>query len=355
MLRTLKTALVFVSGMLVGWLGMGWVLFPVQWTNAEITDLRPSAKASYLLLVADSYALDGDLGKARALVAPLDQEEAADLLAALIADRYARGAVVEAERLQALADALLLRPGPLGPAALGPEQPGVDAFGQPDDLREEPAPPAALPQPADLDELRVDTTRLAIACGLGAGLLFFLTLVVTVAAVRRVRARRSSALPRAAYFPQAPPPAARSAARSKNRFGTTYNLGDDGYDASFTLEGPQGEFLGECGVSQGEILEAGVPVKVRAFEVWLFDHREVRTVTKLLLCPHGYHDAALRSKLAARGEAVLAEVGRVLVLETGNLRCQAEVLQAQYAEQDTSPDAYFTRLSVDLAVTVLSA
>lgn len=350
MLRTLKTALTFGFGALIGWLLLGWVLFPVQWTNANLEDLSPSAKATYLLLVADSYALDGDVAKARALVAPLDQEEAAELVAALIADRRARGALTEAGRLESLASALQLRP-TADPSVMGPEQPGVDALAQPEPEPGSAPPPIADQALSELDELRVDGTKLAVACGAGTGVLFFLVLLAGLAVVRR--RSRSSSQPKRAETPYYAPPPSRGptpAGKSKRHFGTTYNLGDDGYDASFTLEGPEGEFLGECGVSQAEVLDAGVPAKIGAFEVWLFDHREVRTVTKVLVSPHAYHDSGLRQKLAAKGEAVLAEVGRVVVLETGSLRCEAEITQVQFAEHDGARNAYFTRLSVDLAV-----
>ena len=42
-------------------------------------------------------------------------------------------------------------------------------------------------------------------------------------------------------------------------FTTTYNLGDDGYDACFPIETSAGEFLGECGVGVSEVLGGGEP------------------------------------------------------------------------------------------------
>ena len=48
-----------VLGVGIG-LVIGWVLAPVQWTNAWPTDLSPEARAQYLATVAESYAYYGD-------------------------------------------------------------------------------------------------------------------------------------------------------------------------------------------------------------------------------------------------------------------------------------------------------
>ncbi len=42
---------------------------------------------------------------------------------------------------------------------------------------------------------------------------------------------------------------------------TTYMLGDDMYDESFTFDAPNGEFLGECGVSSSDTIGVGEPKK----------------------------------------------------------------------------------------------
>ena len=60
------------------------------------------------------------------------------------------------------------------------------------------------------------------------------------------------------------------------KFTTTYNLGDDYYDLSFSIELPSGEFLGECGVSISETLGTTPPRPVTALEVWLFDKNDIR-------------------------------------------------------------------------------
>jgi hypothetical protein len=70
-------------------------------------------------------------------------------------------------------------------------------------------------------------------------------------------------------------------------FFTTYQLGEDTYDESFSIETPMGEFLGECGMGISETIGVGDPDKVTAFEVWLFDKSDIRTVTKVLMSQYG--------------------------------------------------------------------
>jgi LCP family protein required for cell wall assembly len=67
-----------VAGLLVGWLALGWGLFPVQWTEAWALDLAPDAQQRYLDLVAESYTLnkDADLAQQRLATFPPEQQPA---------------------------------------------------------------------------------------------------------------------------------------------------------------------------------------------------------------------------------------------------------------------------------------
>jgi hypothetical protein len=133
-------------------------------------------------------------------------------------------------------------------------------------------------------------------------------------------------------------------------FITTYELGEDTYDESFSIETPMGEFLGECGVGISETVGVGgTPDKVTAFEVWLFDKTDIRTVTKVLMSEHAYNDNALRSKLVAKGEAVLAQPGETFRLETTGLQVECSVEEILYGNGDEAPPkSYFAQLKVEL-------
>lgn len=130
---------------------------------------------------------------------------------------------------------------------------------------------------------------------------------------------------------------------------STYILGDDLYDDSFSIETAAGEFLGECGSGISETIGVGEPKKVTATEVWLFDKNDIRTVTKVLMSRHAYQDQALRTKLAPKGEAVVAEPGTITTLETQTLRVQVKIMDLQYGEGSLPPNSFFERLTVEIA------
>jgi hypothetical protein len=132
------------------------------------------------------------------------------------------------------------------------------------------------------------------------------------------------------------------------QFPTTYTVGDDHYDPSFSIELDNGEFMGECGVGISEAIGVGAPSKVTAFEVWLFDKSDIRTVTKVLMSEYAYADEALRAKLAPKGEPVLAEEGQEVVLETKTLRVRARIVEAKYGIGNLPPNSFFERLTIDL-------
>jgi hypothetical protein len=147
--------------------------------------------------------------------------------------------------------------------------------------------------------------------------------------------------------PAAPAPAAPPVS-TLGTFTSTYNLGDDSFDESFAIETPSGEFLGECGMGISETLGEGTPSLVTAFEVWLFDKSDIRTVTKVLMSQYAFEDAELRTRLAPKGEAILAEPGKVFTLETSTLRVRAEIKEMVYGAGEGPEQSHFARLSVQL-------
>lgn len=130
---------------------------------------------------------------------------------------------------------------------------------------------------------------------------------------------------------------------------STYILGNDLYDDSFSIETPAGEFLGECGSGISETIGVGDPKKVTATEVWLFDKNDIRTITKVLMSEHAFRDQALRTKLAPKGEAVMVSPNAVTSLETQTLRVRIRVMDLQYGEGALPPNSYFERMTVEIA------
>jgi hypothetical protein len=134
------------------------------------------------------------------------------------------------------------------------------------------------------------------------------------------------------------------------QFMASYRLGDDLFDDSFSIDSPSGEFLGECGVGISETVGVGDPKKVSAFEVWLFDKNDIQTVTKVLMSAHAFLDETTRSRLAAKGEPILAEPVSESVLETQTLRLVARVVDMGYGEGALPDHSFFDRMVLELAV-----
>lgn len=134
------------------------------------------------------------------------------------------------------------------------------------------------------------------------------------------------------------------------QFMTTYLHGDDLYDDSFSIESSSGEFLGETGVGISETLSSpGEAKEVTALEVWLFDKNDIRTVTKVLMSDFAFNDDSIRAQLAPKGEAVLAEGNKKVILQTATLRVQARIVDLAY-KQDTMPmQSVIERITVELA------
>jgi hypothetical protein len=131
---------------------------------------------------------------------------------------------------------------------------------------------------------------------------------------------------------------------------TTYVLGDDLYDESFSIDTQGGDFLGEYGVGVSETIGVGDPKKVTALEVWLFDKNDIKTATKVLMSAHAFNDPELRSRLEAKGELVMLEPQGQIILETATLQLLVTVNDLDYGVGALPPESYFERVILELAV-----
>ena len=206
-----------------------------------------------------------------------------------------------------------------------------------------------------------DATGAPPAAAQGGGispLVIFLFLVVLIIAAFVVWRRRSALVgeipdvPRYTEVPEAGPVVDSSeniATVPIARFRTTYVLGHDTYDDSFSIENSSGDFLGECGVSIAESIGTEAPKNVTAFEVWLFDKNDIRTITKVVMSDHAFFDDALKAKLAPKGEPVLARENETVVLETATLIINAEVTELTYGTGTLPPQSFFERFTIELS------
>ncbi len=131
---------------------------------------------------------------------------------------------------------------------------------------------------------------------------------------------------------------------------TTYMLGDDLYDESFSIDTQGGEFLGEYGVGISETVGVGDPKKVTALEIWLFDKNDIKTATKVLMSEHAFSDQNIRSRLEPKGELVQVGAHKQVMLETETLQLLATVVDIQYGQGPMPADSYFERLTLELAI-----
>ena len=309
-----------VLGLLLG-LAIGWWWWPVEWTNSTPGNLRSDFQSDYVVWVAGQYAVTRDL------------EEASSRLGV---EYWKEGQL--AETLDQLAQ----------------EQGGAKAnnlLALKQGLEEEAAP--VEPEPTSLwDRLR----PVAMVCGVFLLILAFVGGVYLLVARSRKPRAASEAARRGMGTTAAGVPAEQVSWGADgpplSQFVTTYTLGDDHYDPSFSVELESSEFVGECGVGISETIGVGAPNKVTAFELWLFDKNDIRTVTKVLMSDYAFHDEALRTKLAPKGEPVLAGLGKDVILETNMLRVQARIVETEYGAGNLPPDSFFDRLTVELAAWV---
>jgi hypothetical protein len=337
-----------VLGVLLGWLVIGWWLWPVEWTDAAPVHLRADLQEDYLRMAIDSYSVNRNAILAEQRFKELGAG-ASDLLAAIQANPGAQkpeaileyGAVVQGGALpQTTAP-------PPATSAAGVTPPATaQGIAQ---ITASPAAPGQTPQAGGFLRLMIP-----ILC------VVFVLVAAGVVALFLLRARGSQpstgevtpameaqqARQRAEYTDYA----TAGAEPPISQFMSSYRLGDDLFDDSFSIDSPSGEFLGECGVGISETIGVGDPKRPAAFEVWLFDKNDIQTVTKVLMSEHAFGDEATRQRLAAKGEPILVEAGAESVLETQTLRLVVRVVDTGYGEGAMPSRSFFDRLILELAV-----
>lgn len=105
-----KGAAIFGLGLLLGWLIIGWLLWPVEYYDTDPPDLRRSHQEVYISLVADSFGLNGDVELAGERLQGFSDEEIRDIILTLLE----REDLAKSQRLRDLAQALALSLAPGG-------------------------------------------------------------------------------------------------------------------------------------------------------------------------------------------------------------------------------------------------
>jgi len=304
-----------VLGLLIGLL-IGWVIWPVQFTNATPEVLRADLQEDYLRMSVDSFARTGD-----------------QTVAVRRWDDLGKAAAPTLARVEA-------NPAGTDPAALQQYLTVIQAAkGQ---IPTAPAPGAASSGLSGL----VILSSLVVLVLVAVGALYLLRLLRkgsgTVTPVmqgneisRQVEKTDFQSLGLAQPITQTM---------------TTYVLGDDLYDESFSIDTGGGEFLGEYGVGVSETIGVGEPKKVAALEIWLFDKNDIKTATKVLMSEHAYNDPNIRARLEPKGELVVVKPQEQVLLETATLQLLATVVDMEYGSGAMPQKSYFERITLELAV-----
>lgn len=321
-LKNTTTALIVgaILGLLLGLL-IGWVIWPVQWTNATPEVLRPDLQEDDLRMAIESFSRTGNLDDAVRRWNDLGE-----------------AAVPTLTRIQA-------NPGTLDPNAIQQYVNVVQAATGPIQATpggETPSLPGSI----------LIYAAIAVILVLFAVGAFYVTRLLrrgpgTVTPVmqgaeisRQVEKTDFQSLGLA-------PPITQTM--------TTYVLGDDLYDESFSIDTGGGEFLGEYGVGVSETVGVGEPKKVAALEIWLFDKNDIKTATKVLMSEHAYNDPNIRARLEPKGELVVVKPQEQILLETATLQLLATVVDMEYGTGAMPQKSYFERITLELAVWPRSA
>ncbi len=342
--RPLITGIVgLVIGLIIGLPLLGWGLFPVQWKDADASLLRQDLKDQYLCMIIDSYKVNknADLAVARFDSLGVNVSEISDAVSNITTG----GCNYPADDKVIVAlKASLLEKMQTGP--------GYQAETQNPQVTQVPA-----SEPREKSKTGLILVLAALFLAIGAALAYIFLI--------RNRQNREPIPPdlegdegylegEEQDYQETPAKNVPSTRLPDEgpvaHFMTAYVIGDDLYDDSFSIDGPTGEFLGECGVGISDTIGVGDPKKVSAFEVWLFDKNDIQTVTKVLMSTHAMNDNGIRQRLASKGEPILLEPGQQILLETATLQLEARVIEMVYGQGALPPSSFFERLTLEISV-----
>jgi len=310
-----------VLGLLLG-LIVGWGLWPVKWTDATAEPLAETIRDDYMRMAIDSYRVT----KASNPPAALD-------LAVTRWGYLGSMAGYTFGRVQA-------NPNYLDPASINDFGVAIQSRVGAIDTN------APTQQKSVMGTIALYASLAVLVILLAAGGLYLYRLLrkgpSTVTAVMQAAEASKSAEKTDFQALGLAPPITQTM--------TTYVLGDDLYDESFSIDTGGGEFLGEYGVGVSETIGVGEPKKVAALEIWLFDKNDIKTATKVLMSEHAYNDPNIRARLEPKGELVVVKAGEQVLLETQTLQLLATIVDMDYGTGAMPQKSYFDRITLELAI-----
>jgi hypothetical protein len=317
LVRNPKVALALgvVLGLILG-LIVGWGLWPVQWTDASPEVLRQDLQDDYLRMAIESYSLTKN---------PNDAIRRWEEMGSAAGPAYVR---------------VQTNPGVLNPVAIQEYGLVIQAVKGPITV----AAPAGDSSVWSTIVLYASILVVVVLLALGGLYLYRLLRKGSGPVTAVMQAAQASRQTEKTNFEELglAPPITQTV--------TTYVLGDDLYDESFSIDTAGGEFLGEYGVGVSETIGVGEPKKVAALEIWLFDKNDIKTATKVLMSEHAYNDPNIRARLEPKGELIVVKPQEQVLLETETLQLLATVVDLEYGMGAMPQRSYFERITLELAV-----
>lgn len=303
-----------ILGLLLG-LTLGWGVWPVEWTDGPVSWLRQDLQNDYLRMTAESYDRTNDPNQAMAR-----WTEMGDTAASTYTRLQTMPDYIETATLEKLGALVTSQGGSITPP-----------------------PPAG---PSTTSTIVLYAAIAVVVVLLGAGGLYLYRLLrkgggETTAIMQAAEASKNAEKTNFEEMGLAPP---------ITQTMTTYVLGDDLYDESFSIDTGGGEFLGEYGVGVSETIGVGEPKKVAALEIWLFDKNDIKTATKVLMSEHAYNDPNIRARLEPKGDLSVVRPGEQVLLETETLQLLATAVDLEYGLGALPQNSYFERITLELAI-----
>ena len=328
--KRVLVATAFLIGWGIGLFVFGWGWTPLQWTDAGPQHLRTDLQEDYVRMVVDAYAVNDNQILAEQRLQELGLEKSAELLA-LISINPGSQDIEKVQQLSALTGQ---------DAGGGQQAPIAGGEGVPSDNGGTVTPIEEGGSPAFL----IACVLIAVL-GVGAGGVLYFR--------RRSHRGEPTTVMQAQEITRSAPQTdyvAMGESQPISQWMTTYLIGDDLFDDSFSIDTPAGEFMGECGVGIADTIGVGEPKRVSAFEIWLFDKNDIQTITKVLLSEHAFNDDAVRERLSAKGDPELSLPGHEVILETETLQMVVRVVDMNYGAGALPDNSFFERMTIELAI-----
>jgi hypothetical protein len=338
----------FVIGLIIG-LVWAWYVDPAYYAGgAYPNELSEFHQQSYVKSVSEAYFATNDVAVAANRLNQFTPQEKVTLLALTAKDFSEKGQATEASLVGDLAATLMQQEG-WSTEDVGA---GLSAAGATEDFSVK---LGQVPMPVGAETPVEAPPEATPAAEEGAGsnlfrilAIIFIIILAVVAVLYLLVRIKPKRKPRVQRIPPEMMVEEDSGLQPLRQWVGTYTLGQDTYDESFTVETPESDFLGECGMGIMDGFASGSPKKVLAFDVWLFDKTDIRTISTPVMSKFAFEDEILRSKLPPDTTPILAAEGTTFDIETTALMVKAKIEEVAYGEGPPEM-SYFTTLKISLS------